>query len=181
MTYRFTITLISLILLAASGMAETPETSVSGYLTPDGRFDIEALRQVGFEGSIDLEGFDVALDLESGTPTLSPVRVTGAKADPDDQYWHDISVPDVGMNHWVQALAIYDGDLIAGGTFTTASGVAANYIARWDGSSWQPLGLGLNNWVFTLTVYDDELIAGGSFTTAGGVTANYIARWNGSD
>ena len=35
-----------------------------------------------------------------------------------------------------------DGSLYAGGGFTTAGGVAANNIAKWDGttSSWSALG-----------------------------------------
>ena len=35
-----------------------------------------------------------------------------------------------------------DGSLYAGGWFTTAGGVAANYIARWDGTTWHPLAAG---------------------------------------
>ena len=74
-----------------------------------------------------------------------------------------------------------NGDLIAGGFFTTAGGVAARNIARWNGSAWSPLGTGTNNGIRALTVLPSgDLIAGGSFTTAGGVAANRIARWNGS-
>ncbi|NIO09566.1 MAG: hypothetical protein GTO40_16815, partial [Deltaproteobacteria bacterium] len=69
--------------------------------------------------------------------------------------------------------------LIAGGLFTAAGEVEANYIASWDGSSWSPLGSGVNRPVRALTVYDSKLIAGGKFTTAGGVTANGIASWDG--
>ena len=36
------------------------------------------------------------------------------------------------MNSVVWSLTVYNGELIAGGYFTTAGGVAANYIARWD-------------------------------------------------
>ena len=44
----------------------------------------------------------------------------------------------------VNALAVgLDGSLYAGGWFTTAGGVAANHIARWDGASWHPLGSGV--------------------------------------
>ena len=69
----------------------------------------------------------------------------------------------------VSALTIYNGELIAGGWFTTAGGVPCNNIARWDGSAWQPLGSGTNSSVAALTIYNGELIAGGGFTTAGGV------------
>ena len=92
-----------------------------------------------------------------------------------------------GMNDGVSALAVAsDGTLYAGGFFTTAGGVPANRVARWDGSSWAPLGSGISSggmyyWVGALAVGSDgTLYAGGGFTTAGGVSANNIARWTGS-
>ncbi len=91
----------------------------------------------------------------------------------------------------VADLAVYDDGsgpaLYVGGVFTSAGGVAANGIAKWDGSSWSPLGSGVSgtsSGVFALTVFDDgsglALYAGGQFTSAGGVPANHIAKWNGS-
>ncbi len=77
-------------------------------------------------------------------------------------------------------LAVYDNALIAGGWFTTAGGVAASRIARWDGASWSALGSGMNDDVRALAVYDNALFAGGGFTQAGGVAANRIARWDGT-
>ena len=84
------------------------------------------------------------------------------------------------MNHWVHALTVYNGELIAGGEFTNAGGVPANYIAKWNGISWSPLGSGTNAEVDALTVFNGELIAGGRFTNAGGVDVNFIAKWNGT-
>jgi hypothetical protein len=92
------------------------------------------------------------------------------------------------LNSHVLALTVYDDGggpaLYAGGHFTTAGGVAASHIARWDGSSWAALGSGMNDSVHALTVYDDgggpALYAGGYFTTAGGVAASHMARWDGS-
>jgi len=85
----------------------------------------------------------------------------------------------------VAALTVYNGELIAGGRFTTAGGVECNHIARWNGSAWQPLGTGVSGGttpcVTALTVHNGELIVGGSFTAAGGVPCNNIARWNGTD
>ena len=77
-----------------------------------------------------------------------------------------------------EALTVYNGELIAGGWFTTAGGVSAKYIACWDGTSWQPLGSGMNGGLGALVVYNDELIVGGSFTTAGDKVSAYWARWN---
>lgn len=88
----------------------------------------------------------------------------------------------------VNALTSWDPDgpgpatplLVAGGDFSIVGTAAANRIAAWDGTSWQPLGSGMNGEVRALAVFNGELIAAGSFTTAGGVGANRIARWNGT-
>ncbi|HWL93036.1 MAG TPA: hypothetical protein VNT79_05845 [Phycisphaerae bacterium] len=80
----------------------------------------------------------------------------------------------------IRKLAIYNGDLIAAGSFTKIGGVDAANIARFDGSTWHPLGNGLNHVVRTIAVYNGELFAGGFFTDAGGPTGDYLARWNGS-
>jgi len=99
----------------------------------------------------------------------------------DESEWHPMGAvmsgpPDI-VGFWVSALAIHDGNLIAGGRFSTAGGVTANNIARWNGSEWHPLVTGMNRRVQTLTVHDGYLIAGGDFTTAGGQTASFTARW----
>jgi hypothetical protein len=89
-----------------------------------------------------------------------------------------------GMNGVVDSLAVYDGALIAGGTFTQAGGVTVNRVARWDGTEWTALDMGLTGTssarVNALAVYDGALIAGGSFTKAGTLAVNGIARWDGS-
>lgn len=86
-----------------------------------------------------------------------------------------------GFNGDVHAFTVYNGQLIAGGAFTTASGASANRIAVWDGNSWQPLGSGMNSTVEALAVYDGQLIAGGRFSsTGGGADVNYIATWDGN-
>jgi hypothetical protein len=70
---------------------------------------------------------------------------------------------------------------VAGGFFTAAGGVAANNIARWNGSTWSAVGSGMDNTVSALTVLPNgDLVAGGFFTTAGAVAASRIARWDGS-
>jgi ubiquitin-protein ligase len=87
-----------------------------------------------------------------------------------------------GMNETVTALAIGpDSTLYAGGLFTTAGGVTANRIAKWNGSAWSALGSGMDIDVNALAIGPDgTLYAGGQFTTAGGSTTNRIAKWNGS-
>ncbi len=82
----------------------------------------------------------------------------------------------------VRALAVDgQGNLYAGGDFTKAGGIAANYIARWDGSTWSALGRGMDDQVTALVVDPQgNLYAAGWFKRAGGVEANGIARWNGT-
>jgi formylglycine-generating enzyme required for sulfatase activity/murein DD-endopeptidase MepM/ murein hydrolase activator NlpD len=90
-----------------------------------------------------------------------------------------------GPNGWVYALAVSGTDLYAGGEFTTAGGVPANRIAKWNGSAWSALGGGtnyaLNSSVSALAVNGTNLYAGGWFASVGRVRANHIAMWNGTE
>src|SRR5258705_9779581 len=82
------------------------------------------------------------------------------------------------MDEWVNALAVSGSDVYVGGAFTNAGGAAANYIAKWDGSSWSALGSGMDYQVDALAVSGrgSDLYAGGWFTTAGGKGAGSMAR-----
>jgi hypothetical protein len=89
----------------------------------------------------------------------------------------------------VDALVIYDGDLIAGGAFSHVGGVAISHLARWDGDSWEDVGGGVSGYelqgtdisfVRAMTVYDGKLIVAGYFKYAGGINAKRIAQWNGT-
>ncbi len=72
-----------------------------------------------------------------------------------------------GVNGGVDALTIYNSDLVAGGSFTRAGGLPASRVARWNGSSWAALGRGVGPEGFSsvecLAVYNGLLIAGGRF------------------
>ncbi|MBM3961604.1 MAG: hypothetical protein FJ306_06860 [Planctomycetes bacterium] len=84
---------------------------------------------------------------------------------------------------YVGALAVLpNGDLIAGGGFTTAGSVAASNIARWNGSAWSALGSGLSGGLFgdvnALALQPDgRLAVGGWFEIAGGNVSAYFARY----
>ncbi|MEQ1633419.1 MAG: hypothetical protein ABL997_13665 [Planctomycetota bacterium] len=78
-------------------------------------------------------------------------------------------------------LALPNGDLVAGGFFTTMNGVSCSRIAYWNGINWSPLGTGLGGSVLALAqLSNGDLVAGGSFATAGGAPATCVARWNGA-
>ena len=77
----------------------------------------------------------------------------------------------------LQSLLVPDGNLYAGGGFSTAGGVSTSCIAKWNGTTWSPLGSGLSNQCRTIALNNCDLYAGGDFTTAGGVSANYIASY----
>ncbi|MBL8737230.1 MAG: hypothetical protein JNL12_12440, partial [Planctomycetes bacterium] len=70
------------------------------------------------------------------------------------------------------AVAMPNGDLVVGGSFTTIGGITAQRVARWDGSTWSAIGPGLPGTVQGLGVLPNgDLVAGG----LGGVF-----RWDGS-
>jgi hypothetical protein len=107
----------------------------------------------------------------------------------DGASWSAVGNSAGGTNSWVSALEVFDDGtgsaLFVGGDFTTAGGVSANHIARWDGTSWSALGSGVNWEVYDLAVFDDgsgpALFAGGFFTIAGGISAKRIAKWDGTN
>src|SRR5262249_2763272 len=76
----------------------------------------------------------------------------------------------------VRALAVYAGELSAGGWFTSP----AAYLARWNGARWAAAGSGADAAVEALLAFDGSLYAGGDFAIAGGSPAPGIARWDGS-
>ena len=92
---------------------------------------------------------------------------------------------DGALNSEVNAIALSGSDVCVAGDFTDASGSAtADYIARWNGSTWSGLGSNghgdgaLNNYGWALAVGAGGLHAGGYFTNVAGIpSADFIARW----
>ncbi len=132
-------------------------------------------RRSGWGGVL---GLLVILGVLAGAP--------GARAATLD--WSDqFQFPGVGGGGVNAGVVFDDGSgsaLYVGGNFTTAGGVAANSIAKWDGVRWTPVGGGTDGIVSVLAVFNDgsgaALYAAGTFTTAGGVAASKIAKWNGT-
>ena len=83
----------------------------------------------------------------------------------------------------VYALAIAGGALYVGGLFDKAGGqVAANGVARYDGTAWAALGSSVGGeftqQVNALAIDGANVYAGGQFESTGGATSRAIGRWN---
>lgn len=98
-----------------------------------------------------------------------------------------------GMDGPVNALKNYtsgigvatSSNLVAGGTFGHAGGVAATNIARWTQSdfifqtpAWVAMGSGFNGRVRAIERFNNQVYAAGDFTASGATTVNFIARFN---
>jgi hypothetical protein len=152
-------------------------TSPEGLLGPDGTLDLTT----GFQGTLDLSGWEVILDGERG-PVLKPTASSAASTTPG---WH--ALPHQGLNNTVHALAMVGSDLYAGGVFNqTGDGAVTSLtgVARYsttDGT-WHALNnQGLNNTVLVLAVVGSDLYVGGRFTQTGdGSPTNlgHIARYD---
>ena len=122
-----------------------------------------------------------------GTAVLT-IEASGGTSEPGKS-WESL---DRGFNAYVHALTVdANGNLVAGGRFTQtggSSGTVLNGIARWNGSSWEPIGSGFNDPLDNpvealITDSNGDLIAGGTIDQVGDgsfTSVNHIARWDGS-
>jgi len=145
-------------------------------------------------------GFDIMLSADDGR-NYTTVATVGADTientlsgnfDQSDIYLFRVraraGVNVSGFSNGVKAQNIKE--LYAGGSFTSAGGIPANNLARWNGKVWSAVGSGTNSSVYALAVYNEKstisfplsygkLYAGGLFTSAGGIPANRVATWDG--
>ena len=95
---------------------------------------------------------------------------------------YDWSALGSGITGVISSIAIDSSDNIyAVGQFTSAGGVSANNIAKWNPNTrtWSALTSGLNDYVESIAVdSSNNVYVGGYFTSAGGVPVNNIAKWN---
>jgi hypothetical protein len=80
----------------------------------------------------------------------------------------------------VDALAVWNGQLIAGGPFTHSGAQAVQGCAVWDGAAWQPFGTNAVEIEKLLSV-DGMLFAAGDFRLPDNSVVETVARWDGSD
>lgn len=79
----------------------------------------------------------------------------------------------------VRALAVYQGALIAGGSFARSGPFQLPSLARWEGSAWIPIASRIEGPVHALAVSGDTLYAGGQISSVGYEPTPAIARWDG--
>jgi hypothetical protein len=112
----------------------------------------------------------------------------------DDEWIYTGNVAGFGASGWysiagigsgtVGDLAVWDGQLVAGGAFWGMEGnYNLRYLARWDGSNWSSFSASGNDeidgYVKAIAVYRGELYIGGSFWSIGGKPIEKLARWDG--
>ena len=151
----------------ASAELAIESTSQESFLNPDGTLNLDG----DFRGALDLEGWDVNMDSQKG-PVFTPADDSSLPASLVAGNWENLGdgVP-MSFNGVVKAVAVMNGDIIVGGTFTNlADDPEIDYIARWDGVNWSSLGSNgagngsLSSPVYTLAVNGSgNLYAGGAF------------------
>lgn len=97
-----------------------------------------------------------------------------AARDPRTGQWFPLGA---ATNGSIQALAVFDGDLVAGGYFTVIGGQSADHVARWNGAYWAPLGGGQAGAIRAFMPYQGDLLVAGEVVVNAEPTG--LARWNG--
>lgn len=114
----------------------------------------------------------------------SNLQLSGTVAIWDGAHWQILpGLPGGSVQVAQSILPLADGSFIVGGVPYDGANIPANYVARWNGASWEPLSNGMTGGSGVIALApaaNGDVIAGGRFTSVGGIVANGIARWNGS-
>jgi hypothetical protein len=154
------------------------QRSLEEALNPDGTL------KRGAQGSFKVEGYTMRTG-KNGEPIFEPQTQHTASGT-----WSSLGNGVSGGSGFpdVRALAVVGNEVVVGGNFTSADGVSANRVARFNTltNTWSRLGTGSSNgvsggfypYVYALAVVGNEVVVGGFFSSAGGVSANNVARFN---
>ncbi len=78
------------------------------------------------------------------------------------------------------AVELSGGDMVVAGTFTRIGGVNAPGLARWNGTSWAPVGGRIEGEILDIAeMPNGDLVVCGEFAKADQAFVTNIARWNG--
>ena len=177
-------TVLVLLMVSVSFVNAQPafeQRSLEEALNPDGTL------KRGAQGSFKVEGYTMRTG-KNGEPIFEPQTQHTASGT-----WSSLGTGSQngvsgGRFPAVYALAVVGNEVVVGGEFTSAGGVSANRVARFNTqtNTWSSLGTGSSNgvsgiglvYVNALAVVGNEVFVGGRFTSAGGVSANGVARFN---
>ena len=94
----------------------------------------------------------------------------------DGNQWHAVGG---GLNVYATYMAVFNNELYASGAFTTAGGIPAKQIAKWDGSKW--CSIDTNAIGGKLAVYNNELLLGSGKTFTNIGINSCIIKWTGGN
>lgn len=77
----------------------------------------------------------------------------------------------------LNALAVLDGQPVAGGSFKSIGGQSVTNLARWDGITWQPVTPAPDGPVSAFARRGNGVVVVGSFTSIGDLAAPGVALW----
>src|SRR5204863_1230939 len=98
------------------------------------------------------------------------------------EHWDLLGASGPGRYGRINSLTVYNGQLIAAGSFTSLGGTEADGLASWDGSTWHAIGAGEVHPLFgkvSVTPYGDRLLVSGSFYFGGRVVP--LMTWDGAN
>ncbi|MBK6536284.1 MAG: fibronectin type III domain-containing protein [Ignavibacteria bacterium] len=109
--------------------------------------------------------------------------VTAINTDGESEKSNEISATpySFGFNGRVNSLAVNGNDVYAGGEFTSAGGVSAINIAKWNGTNWSALGSGLNGTVRSIAINKMTFMQEDTLQQQGGVRGKKKKKRNGSN
>jgi hypothetical protein len=153
-------TVLVLLMVSVSFVNAQPafeQRSLEEALNPDGTL------KRGVQGSFKVEGYTMRTG-KHGEPIFVPQTQNTASGT-----WSTLGTGSSnGVNNVVRALAVVGNEVFVGGDFTSAGGVSANRVARFNTqtNTWSSLGTGssngVNSTVNALAVVGNEVVVGGS-------------------
>jgi trimeric autotransporter adhesin len=130
----------------------------------------------GSSTSVQAVGF-----LPSGVPLLSAFAQPNVQAfDAASGTWGRMGAFASSTGSIRRIMMMPSGDLVIGGTFTTAGNITAANIARYTPATdrWSSLGAGVNTTVWAIaSTPAGDIFSGGEFTLAGGNASAYLGLW----
>lgn len=112
----------------------------------------------------------VCTAVNTNSPTGNPLALGVAAFDEATATWSPLGTG-VVQGQALHLAVLPNGELIVGGQLSSIDGVAVNHIARWNGSTWSPLGNGVPGYVRSMKVAPNGDLV---------VHAGTVERWNGS-